>query len=202
MGCCAANEDLPANSLPVDPNDKKTPRPQIAVVKPEPEPVQAPLEDLDAPIYWGFRDAIQTFEDSLPFNRIHVDTVMRLIGKAEADGVVSLNSLREHFNTPAWYELKDSSSRLSKILLSSAFKDPEKGTEAHQIDANTLRCFALLHSQGDRSEKAVALYNIVQEGGLEAHDQIAAADKDFHPNFVRIARLSSKDIFKLAHEFS
>lgn len=86
-------------------------------------------------------------------------------------------------------------------MTSPTFKDPEKGTDAHQIDADTLRCFALLHSQGERNEKAVALYNILQDGGLEAHEQITATDKDFKPNFEKLARLSSKEIFNLAYLF-
>lgn len=57
---------------------------------PEPEPVKAPLEDLSAPSHWGMRDAIQKFEDALPFNRIHVDTIMRIIGEAETEGFVTL----------------------------------------------------------------------------------------------------------------
>lgn len=88
---------------------------------------------------------------------------------------------------------------LAKVLLSAAFKDEGKGTDADQIDVDTLKCFSLLHSQGEPLEKATALYNILQDGGLAAHEMITATDKDFRPCFMRLCKLASKDIFKLAH---
>jgi len=41
----------------------------------------------------------------------------------------------------------------------------------------------------------------LQEGGLSAHEQITATDKDFKPAFERLCRLATKNIFKLAHAF-
>jgi hypothetical protein len=175
---------------------------------PAPEPARPALEDLAPPKSWGLRDEIQTFEQSLPFNRVEVEQAIALVDVAEAaekekggaEGSVSLASLSEVFDSPAWAPLKDSNSVLAKLLLSETFKDAEKGTEADKIDVDTLKCFFLFHAQGKERAKAVALYNILQEGGLEAHDQITATDKDFKPNFIRLCSLATKDIFKLAHE--
>ena len=41
----------------------------------------------------------------------------------------------------------------------------------------------------------------MQDGGLEKHTHISASDEDFTPNFERLVRLATKDIFKLAHQF-
>ena len=41
---------------------------------------------------------------------------------------------------------------------------------------------------------------MLQVGGLEAQDQISVLDKEFMPNFYRLANLCTRDIFKLAHE--
>ena len=38
----------------------------------------------------------------MPFNRIKVDTFMRLIDKVETNGEVTLESLSQEFNTKAW----------------------------------------------------------------------------------------------------
>lgn len=92
---------------------------------------------------------------------------------------MTLEQLSQFFDSPAWEPLKDADSTLAKVLLSSVFKDAEKGTDAHQIDVDTLKCFALFHCQAKKRAKAEALYNILQEGGLAAHEQITATDKDF-----------------------
>ena len=63
-----------------------------------------------------------------------------------------------------------------------------------------LKCFGLFHNQGEEQDKAKALYSILQEGGIEQQPMITANDKDFKPNFVRLASLCTRDIFKLAHE--
>ena len=49
-------------------------------------------------------------------------------------------------------------------------------------------------------EKATALYCILQEGGLEAHEQISAGDKDLTPVFEKLCKLVTSDIFELANE--
>jgi len=44
-------------------------------------------------------DKIEEFEQSMPFNRIKVDTFMRLLDQIEVEGDVTLESLSEKFNT-------------------------------------------------------------------------------------------------------
>lgn len=48
-------------------------------------------------------------------------------------------------------------------------------------------------------EKATALYCILQEGGLEAHTQISAGDKDLIPVFAKVCSLVTKDLFQFAN---
>ena len=69
----------------------------------------------------------------------------------------------------AWSPLQDPESSLAKVLLSPQFKS--EGQSADQIDVNILKLFSLLHCYSKKSiEKATALYCILQEGGLEAHE--------------------------------
>jgi len=79
----------------------------------------------------------------------------------EVEGCVNLGALRANLTTPAWAPLEDANSILSKVLLSDAFKNEKNGTAACDIDANWLRCFALLHCQGKDCDKARALYEIL-----------------------------------------
>ena len=46
-------------------------------------------------------------------------------------------------------------------------------------------------------DRATILYGILQDGGLAAHEEISAGDKDFIPVFTKIASLVTKDIFDL-----
>ena len=106
------------------------------------------MKDLPAPITLG-KDPIATFELSLPFARTHVHVMFEKIREAElatdVEDCITIAALREQLTTPSWAPLEDSNSPLCKILLSDAFKNERKGTEAKYIDSNFLRCFALLH---------------------------------------------------------
>lgn len=130
----------------------------------------------------GLSDLYERFEKSLPFNRIKIGTMLEKIDEAEkaaldnAGGVMpddvdpftTLQALRQALPTDAWRDLLDNDSALAKTLLSPQFKG--KGHDADQIDTNTLKMFSLLHCASKKPiEKATALYNILQEGGLEAH---------------------------------
>ena len=57
--------------------------------------------------------------------------------------------------------------------------------------------FSLLHCAGKPIDRATVLYGILQDGGLEAHEEISAGDKDFIPVFTKMAQLVTKDIFNL-----
>ena len=86
------------------------------------------------------------------------------------------------------------------MLLSDIFKDPKRKQTAEQIDKDSLLIFGQLHCV-DRivpMEKTINLYELLQEGGLEAHDEIASGDKDFRPRFKKICALVGTDLFKMA----
>ena len=215
MGACCAADELPTVDQSAKKGAKAPPQGSIkadagaaaAEAAAEPEPAKPALKDLAPPKSWGLRDEIQAFEQNLPFNRIEVSVFMDLVDQATAaqkertgvENAVTLATLSEFFDSPAWEPLKDSNSVLSKLLLHSRFHE-EDGTPADHVDSDILKCFGLFHNQGKDYDKAVALYNILQEGGLSQHEQITATDKDFKPNFIRLASLATKDIFKLAHE--
>ena len=48
-------------------------------------------------------------------------------------------------------------------------------------------------------DKAKVLYDLLQEGGLEAHKQISATDKDMVPVFKKLCYFASVDIFDLTN---
>lgn len=98
----------------------------------------------------------------------------------------------------AWEVLNDPDSKLNKVLLSEYFKDEKKSQQPDQIDADYLRMFALIHCGGKPADKAKVLYCLLQEGGLEAHEQISAGDKDLIPVFQKMCKFVTTDIFSLA----
>lgn len=90
-------------------------------------------------------------------------------------------------------------SKLCKTLLSAEFKNPkaEHAQQEDQIDMDILVMFSMLHCAGKPFDRATILYGILQEGGLEAHEEISAGDKDFIPVFDKMASLITKDVFNL-----
>ena len=50
-----------------------------------------------------------------------------------SEGYVTLKSLRAHFKSAAWKDLEDENSDFAKFLLSSAFKNDQKGLTSDQI---------------------------------------------------------------------
>ena len=117
---------------------------------------------------------------------------MVLLKMAQADcgdaESVTLAALRARLETPAWRTLEDEESTLSKFLLSAAFKD--EGQAQDQVSVQSLKIFALLNCPGKIPDKAEHLYNMLQDGGLEAHAQISANDKDLVPVFEKICGLA------------
>lgn len=73
---------------------------------------------------------------------------------------------------------------LCKILQSAALKNPKHGQKADEIDGDYLICLGLLHCTQEKhsEEKALAFYDIIEEGGLETHRFITASDKDMNPS--------------------
>ena len=123
--------------------------------------------DLDAPEIKG--NVYQKFELSFPFSRTFADSFAKRVRAAVAmdkiekksDGTtVTIDSLRRVFTTPAWEELKDDNSRVTKLIKSPVFKNADG-----QIDANWLILFGFLHCAGDIEHKSEALYGCFQAGG-------------------------------------
>jgi hypothetical protein len=54
--------------------------------------------------------------------------------------------------------------------------------------------FALLHCQGLAEDKIESFYSILQDGGIEAHAQISASDKDFPLVITEMANIVLGDI--------
>ena len=117
---------------------------------------------------------------------------MVLLKMAQADcgdaESVTLAALRARLETPAWRTLEDEESTLSKFLMSAAFKD--EGQAQDQVSVQSLKIFALLNCPRKIPDKAEHLYNMLQDGGLEAHAQISANDKDLVPVFEKLCGLA------------
>lgn len=86
------------------------------------------------------------------------------------------------------------------MLLSDAFKNPKKGHSDEQIDKDYLMLYGILHCADKKipTEKAKGLYNVLQEGGMEVHNNISATDKDMEPTFAKICALVTIDIFNFS----
>lgn len=140
----------------------------------------------------GVSDKYHQYELSLPFARIEINQFMVLLKMAQADcgdgESVTLAALRSRLETAAWRTLEDEESSLSKFLLSAAFKDEGAGSDEISIQALTI--FALLHCPGKVPDKAEHLYNLLQDGGLGAHQYISANDKDIIPAFDKLCGLA------------
>ena len=101
------------------------------------------------------------------------------ISKAEEiSGAVTPKSLRAVLTTPAWEPLSHTCGSLSKLLLSDAFNT--QGMSAQKIDVRALRCFALLHCQGEPKEKANALLEIIEGFGELLLHKVISNDKERH----------------------
>ena len=64
---------------------------------------------------------------------------------AGGQGFVTIDTLKDQLNSPAWESLKDLNSVLCRVLLSKAFKDAKKNiTEPEQISADILLLYGVL----------------------------------------------------------
>ena len=153
------------------------------------------------PILIG-KDELEAFELGLPFARTHINKFVEKVDEAEkaagGNGHVTIDTLKAQFSTPAWASLGNNDSVLCKMLLSDAFKNEEKGQAADQIDRDWLVCYGLILCAGKPMDKATAFYNILQEGGLEAHKNISAGDKDLIPVFKQMCDLVTFHAFEAA----
>ena len=127
------------------------------------------------------KDPVKKFENSLPFNRINVKDMMTAIDIAsEGKDSVSLENLRKALPTEAWADLDNADSRLVKVLKSDVFKQDIKDDEGNDVkmgendlSVEYLKLWSLIHCDAGKKKqnnKAKELYNILQDGGLEAHE--------------------------------
>ena len=114
---------------------------------------------------------------------------------------VTFEALSRELNTPLWRSVNDSNSELRKLLEQPAFQSSSSDLNKGQIDKNRLIMFGILNCQDTSSKvnKVKGLYNVLQDGGLEAHQEISAQDKDFKPTFKALCVLATQDVFAAAH---
>ena len=162
------------------------------------------MVDLPPIDFAGIADPFEKFEMSLPFNRTLLAVMQAKVDIAHQDcgsqGWVTLSALKAVLPTKAWAPLADPESKLAKTLNSSEFRDPEKNQQEGQIDVDILTLFSLFHCSGKPIDRATAFYGILQDGGLEAHEEISAGDKDLVPVFTKMCKLVTKDIFNLTRK--
>ena len=63
-----------------------------------------------------------------------------------------------------------------------------------------MKTIGLFHCAGKPRDKAIAFYNILQDGGLEKHKFISAQDKDLVPIFEKMCALASWELFEIAQQ--
>ena len=56
---------------------------------------------------------------------------------------------------------------------------------------------ALLHCPHSKKDTGKIFYQVLQGGGVEAHGEIAASDKDIRPCFIRMGKLVTTELIKL-----
>ena len=151
------------------------------------------------------KDQYLKFELSLPFQRILLSNFLKKLDnalKVSGDGsYVTIDALKEEFKTDAWKPLKQPDSMLVKMLKHPFFKDSKENHTADQISVDYLKLFACFHCSAKPRDKAVALYEILQDGGLEAHTFISAGDKDLEPIFLKLCAMASWEFFELAYQY-
>lgn len=167
-------------------------------------PVQGPLAkkptvkedgDLPVPNVNNKKDKYEAFAISLPFCRINIKKYEQQIKDAHKacgnEGWVTLEELAKVFTTPAWAGLSDESSKLSRVLLSHAFCEDEG-----RIKVEALYVMGVLCCPDPPNVKAFSLYNVLQDGGIQENEFIAAGDKDFPPTWNLLVKLSTVHLFE------
>jgi len=117
---------------------------------------------------------------------------------------VTIPTLRAELKTPVWDALDDENSVLCKILKSTALKNPKHGQSKDQIDNDWLICLGLLHctKENHQQQKATVFYDIVEEGGLETHRHITAADKDMNPAIHKICEFATINLYEWMRDYA
>jgi hypothetical protein len=113
--------------------------------------------------------------------------------------------LIEVFTHNSWASLKDKNSTIYKILTADIFKfkgDMGSADVRDPIDLAALNSFGMFHCQDESGrDKSKVLYQLIQDGGIMAHDFIDVDDKDLKISFELLCKLSTIEIFKFYQEF-
>jgi hypothetical protein len=90
------------------------------------------------------------------------------------------------------------------MLHSQAFKSINKNLDDEEIDVTSLICMGLLHCKQEKKsqEKALAFYNVVQDGGLAVGAFITANDKDLNPAIMKIGQLATINLYEWMKDIS
>ena len=125
--------------------------------------------------------------------RVHLDLAHEDCG---GEGFVTRAALARQFNTPVWSGLKNADSKLSKFLVEWMCDDDDKS----KLSYESLAIFGILHCKDkkNKKEKAISLYNLLQDGGVEKNPQISAQDKDFEPVTNKLFRFAAIDIVAMS----
>ena len=108
----------------------------------------------------------------------------------KGDGLtVTLESLRAVFKTPAWAELAQDDSKITKLIKSPVFRN-----KYGKIDANWLILFGFLHCAGDISHKSEVLYSVLQDGGQSHQPYISHNDKDINHAVTKLVNLVTVEL--------
>lgn len=113
------------------------------------------------------------------------------------EGVVSHSALVHNFRTPAWKDLGNKDSTLCKFLAKHV---PAEDRSSGKYSFVGLLLLGILHCRDNKKngrEKAIALYDCLQEGGPEVHPQIAASDKDWVTVTDQLFTLASISVLKV-----
>ena len=159
------------------------------------------LSDLPAPTMEGVTDMYRRYELETVFARTafgpFADAVNKAAGEEE---FVTFQSLSAELNTPLWMSLNEDGSDLRKLLEQPCFQSEHTDLAQQQVDKTKLIIFGLLNCVDAKKpvRKARAFYDILQDGGFDAHAEIAAGDKDFKPAFKSFVEIAGKDIMEAA----
>ena len=145
-------------------------------------------------------DELQKFEASMPFDNIMIGGFFKIVQEEQENeqDVIMYDKFKARISAEnaEWEKALASRDTLtSKILLSPFMQDGEG------ISVSCLMSMALLHCPHDKNDTGKIFYQVLQGGGVEKNDFIAAADKEIPPCFNRMGKLVTTELFKIYAEF-
>lgn len=148
-------------------------------------------------------DRYQIFEyQNLPFQRTRIfvleDNIKKCIEKSGSENFITLEHMREEFDTPVWKGMiSNDDDFLCKLLLSDEFKAEDE--PFGHIDPISVLLLGIMLCGGTVGEKVQVYWRTLQD---EDQEFIAATDKDFEPAFRKMIKYVTTDFFKWEAEVS